>query len=820
MEILSVIYLLAFAFSGVLISDLVFSKDKPLRRIFFGLVFGLAMLLWLPTLFAFLINFTLLAQLLALFTAVVLGIICCVIKNKRLNAGKIIENKAKPENIRTMLWTTIPLLIIGWVLLLNHTIVSASNGSLHVGQCTYGDLCMHLGFISSISVQQTFPPDYSILPGTPLGYPFLCDSVSSTFYTLGSSLRFAALLPAMYAYLITVFGVYFFFESWFKRSSITSFATYLFFIGGGLGFAYIFNNEKLLAAEGIDRWKEMLEGFYLTPTNIPAQGLRWVNTIADMLVPQRATLFGWALLFPCLQLLYRAVMERENRLFIPLGVLAGCLPLVHTHSFLALGIISIFLMIGFVGSYLRKAVKTQSAKLAVPIFGMAIALALFGIIAGKTSLIMVSDDTAIIPSLIIVFIGIVFTAIIAICTARAYAKGNDSTHVLFTGIVGALGVILSTILLYSLEGGGLLGIVAAAALAIIMAILMLRGGINLKHDPKAGKHLGMFALFGVIAVVLAAPQLLGFTFKQSVGEQFMRWSFNWANESDGWLWFYIKNLGLIFIFMLPAFLSASKRTKAFYGGSLLIWLICEFVLFQPNPYDNNKLLFIWFAFTCGIVAEYLVMLFDKLTKAERNEIDCDRELIAIEINKEPSNDIPWGKWIAPRLVALFVIIALFLSGTLTLVREYISGDHLGVYTSSDGGAAFGYIESGYEVVSAPLVKLTEFIKENTERDATILTHNNHNNAVAMLTGRNIFCGSGTFLYYHGVNYQPRQEMLSSLYENPANTLYQTAAKYDIDYVLISSVERHTYHVDQKWFESNLECVYSENGIYLYRVDAN
>lgn len=75
---------------------------------------------------------------------------------------------------------------------------------------------MHLSFITSISVQKTFPPNYSLLPGTPLGYPFLCDSVSSTFYTLGASLRIAAMLPALYAFLVVVLGVYCFFDEWFK----------------------------------------------------------------------------------------------------------------------------------------------------------------------------------------------------------------------------------------------------------------------------------------------------------------------------------------------------------------------------------------------------------------------------------------------------------------------------------------------------------------------------------------------------------------------------------------------------------------------------
>ena len=73
MDILSALYLLAFASSGILISELVFEKDSLIRRWFFGLVFGLAMLLWLPTLFAFFLDFTLLAQILALITALSAG---------------------------------------------------------------------------------------------------------------------------------------------------------------------------------------------------------------------------------------------------------------------------------------------------------------------------------------------------------------------------------------------------------------------------------------------------------------------------------------------------------------------------------------------------------------------------------------------------------------------------------------------------------------------------------------------------------------------------------------------------------------------------
>ena len=42
-NILPLLYMLAFAFAGVLIARPVFKNDDPLRRVFYGLVFGLAL---------------------------------------------------------------------------------------------------------------------------------------------------------------------------------------------------------------------------------------------------------------------------------------------------------------------------------------------------------------------------------------------------------------------------------------------------------------------------------------------------------------------------------------------------------------------------------------------------------------------------------------------------------------------------------------------------------------------------------------------------------------------------------------------------------
>ena len=333
-ELLSICYVALFAASGIGISRLLFTREKPLVRIWLGLALGMAMLIWFPALFSFVLGFYLPAQLLGLLLACLLG-----------GAGYYFSRN---RSLTVSPWKAeIPFFIAGGVvlaiclvLLSTHTIV-LRDGALYVGQSTYGDLAMHLGFISSIATQGTFPPMYSICPDKPVCYPFLSESVGATIYLLGTSLRFATMLTAGYAMLLVVMGVYCFFQEWLGESRKSVFAMLLFFIGGGFGFWYFFD----LLKDHPENLTRLFTEFYETPTNFVPNGLRWVNPIADMMIPQRALLFGWSILFPCLFLLHRAAIKKETSAFLPLAVLAGTLPLIHTHSFLALGIVSGFYLI-------------------------------------------------------------------------------------------------------------------------------------------------------------------------------------------------------------------------------------------------------------------------------------------------------------------------------------------------------------------------------------------------------------------------------------------------------------------------------------------
>jgi len=413
----------------------------------------------------------------------------------------------------------------------------------------------------------------------------------------------------------------------------------LMFFNGGLGFLYTF--------DGVFRDPTMLKnvftGFYQTPTNMPDLNLRWVNVICDMMVPQRTLLVGWMMLIPALWMLVDAVQEKSYGRFLLLGVWAGMIPMVHTHSFFGLGLMSI-------------------------------------------------------------------------------------------------GVMLHQLLIAPVEE---------------------RKNCFLR-----------FLCYGAAAMILALPQLLTWTFPQTVGGGSLQLRFNWVNNQgdgrliDGYFWFWIKNVGLAYILMVPAALSAKKGSllRSLAWGALVIYTVAEFIQFQPNPYDNNKLFYVAYMIMLPALSLYLLRIWDRLRGVPGRSL----------------------------LAALFILCST-ISGLLTIGREVVSD---------------------YQLFSAAEVKAAEFIEEELPEDAIILTGNQHNNAVAALTGRSIVCGTGSYLYYHGIDYSAQLNAMTSMLGMPGECEY-LFEQYGVNYIYISDQERHNFAADEDWYRENCYTVYDEGGIRIY-----
>lgn len=677
---LASVYFLAYEVCGVGITYFLLPRVRLTARLWIGLCLGMILMMWLPAIFAFFVNFSMAAHWLALLPLALMTGAAYYFRDRRERKGLDARER---KLMKMLLLLALPLSILGGYLQWTHNIMPVSNGSLHVGQSTYGDLPLHLSIITSMR-NASFPADYSIYPGELLSYPFLTDTFSTSLMLMGFSLRAAVVFPGIWMMALVFSGYLILAERMADSRKGAALAVLFFFINGGLGFFYLFDMQGVAAGTTGDHELQSVAGlwnrismvlsgssWYQTPANhaeFTTYNLRWSNVIVDMMVPQRTTLGGWCMLLPCLYLLYdgirpeaalpaglqhikgkdgpTAVLVRREvpyRQAIVLGAMAGALPMINTHCFLALGLLS----------------------------------------AGW----MVYD--------------------------LIRSRGQRQQALIFYGIYGGL------------------------------------------------------------AVLLAAPQLFTWTFHQAVGnDSFLKFQFNWVNGSqgmlDGYFWFYLKNIGLPFLLILLSLLEKNEKRRFLAAGAFVIYLAAELIQFQPNAYDNNKLLYVWYMICAVLAADYGLELLGRLR----------------------------GLRARPVLTALCAFLCFF-TGALSIAHE---------------------CNSDWQMFSREEAAAAEYVEENTEADATFVTWTQHINFVSSLAGRKIICGPDTWLYYHGFDTWRRQAEIRAFYADPMGNL-GVLEKYGADYILLGGNERSQLTVDAAALDQNFDLVYeSERGnILIYRV---
>lgn len=332
-------YLLLFFLGGYALMCWQFPKKEPVVRGYLGMGAGLALAMCLPALCALALDFTIAAHVAAV--VLLAAILALAFFTRDKNAKLAGWDREQTNLLVNTLVFALPFTLLGLYLQHTHVIMPESDGSLWCGQATYGDLNLHLGIATSLRNAQ-FPPQYSLLADTRLGYPFLADSLSTSMMLLGLPLRAAIIFPGT-VMMFMVFAGYILLARRVlgkKRMGVAMLAGLFFFLNGGMGFLYDID----MIGRDQSRFAEIFTGYYMTPANQPSVNLRWSNIIADLLIPQRTLLGGWSVLIPALYLLIDASKEKTIRGFVVMGLIASCIPLLHTHSFLALGLFSFGLL--------------------------------------------------------------------------------------------------------------------------------------------------------------------------------------------------------------------------------------------------------------------------------------------------------------------------------------------------------------------------------------------------------------------------------------------------------------------------------------------
>ncbi len=601
-----------------------------------GLVFGCVALMWLPCLPAFFIGFTRRAQYIALAAAGVITL--ALLPWRKVPAlgkrGQLSPPAVSRADAVGALMSVLAAAFCGY-LLCTHVLLPRDDGSLWVGQSTYGDLAMHLGFVESLYQQGTFPPEYSIFPGQQIDYPFLVDAASAGLRFFGLSLRMSVIVPSLFMLLAVFYGFWLLADKLTGKLAPTVAAWLLFVFNGGFGFLYFLGGKYNLTT--------LLSGFYVTPTNLVDEDLRWVNVVCDMLIPQRTTMAGWCVGLAAIYLLV-TVLERSaagescRRHTLALGVTAGAMPMIHTHTFLALGVLSAVWFFAWLGKARR---------------------------AGTVRSLVTS-----------------------------------------------------------------------------------------------------YVLYGAVCMALALPQLLRWTFDAAGTGRLIWFNPGWVHGDTPWLLFWIINGGVVFCAMLAMLPFLRGDRLRLFSGAAALFILGNLVAFQPNPYDDNKLLYIWYMIgdilACGWLWEQLARIRPRA--------------------------------LARSAAAVFVALGM-LSGTMTMLREAVSE---------------------YQLFSPAQVSAADFILAETPADSLFLTSTDHANPVAVLAGRNILCGAGMYLYYHGVDYGEREAQVAEMYKG-GEVFEIFAAKYGVDYVYISSSESSKYAVDLDYFTARYPLVYDRDGVSIFQI---
>ncbi|MBR4235281.1 MAG: hypothetical protein IKR85_04375 [Clostridia bacterium] len=668
--------LAAFELSGCVQAFALCKRRCVSVKIWLGLVAGLMEMMWLPSLFAFIFDFTLTAQLCALGLSVLTALLTAIKPGLKNDLRIKRADKVPAGSLLTLILIITPLIAY---LHYTHNFKNV-DGALYVGQSTYGDLCMHASFATGL-IDSAYPAEYTLLPGTLLGYPYLVDALSASMLIFGSSISAAFAVPGTLMSVLVYAGFYIFAWELTRRKSAALLAVALLLLNGGLGFLYTLD---LGGQTGDMMLKSALNDYYKAPANQPDYNLRWVNALCDMLIPQRTLMAGWLCVIPALYLLYTAMKSRRLWDFAFLGCFAGPMVMIHTHSFLALGAISL-------GAFADRLIRDKGHR------GRDFRnFALYGIIAGVIAL----------PQLLV-------------WTFPQTVNGG-SLRACF---------------------GWVNNINTEAGIWIKDIFINIRQGvINSMRSVREGHLLEWINALRDAFLTGDAVNVSENSFVLYVLRSLLFW-IQWLHRClrDGYFWFWIKNVGPMYLLLPAAVLTCrNRRIKALGLGALLLYILADNVLFQPNAYDNNKLFYVAYIAVLPVGCALVMDIYDRLREIKLRS--C--------------------------LLAAFITVCT-LSGAISIARE---------------------LKSEYQIFSASQVEAGEFIKEHTFSDSTVLTANNHNNVAASLAGRKIVCGSSLYLHFHGLDYGQREADAVLMLQYPFE-LQEMYREYRVDYVYVSNNEK-------------------------------
>lgn len=270
----------------------------------------------------------------------------------------------------------------------------------------------------------------------------------------------------------------------------------------------------------------------------------------------------------------------------------------------------------------------------------------------------------------------------------------------------------------------------------------------------------VWLVFWLPAVVLAFPRFLELT--GPIGATgFLRLQPGWRGQGEpNWPLFWLRNVGLPTLLIVPAWFSASRSLRLFYISFIALLFLALLVVFSPNDYDNLKLMTYWYAATCVVVAAWLTRL---------------------------------GQHRLGRVCSIAFVILSIASGLLALPYEWQSRKPM--FDKDEVGAA-------------------EFGKTKTAPHSIFLTASSLHQPILSLAGRAVVRGPTAWLWSHGYPFAEREADVRAIYAGRDDAL-ELLRYYRVDYIYLGRREVEDLKANRGFFDAAFPPVYQAGEITIY-----
>jgi len=480
----------------------------------------------------------------------------------------------------------------------------------------YGDLPFHLSVITRFAFGQNFPPEDPTFAGARFTYPFMTDFISAMFVRAGAGLRDSLFIENFFVGVALIGVLHRFGQKLLRNRTAAILTPVLIILNGGFGWAMLFSDVNKGDGGIFQILLHIPHSYTILPDG--AEAWRWGNAVTSLLVPQRGFLLGIPLAVIVFTQWWGSMQRDGERIgegkskklkgkqeqrqvkksasarstsaggsslspfsflllpsakrMIAAGAVAGLLPLIHAHSFIAVMMVAAFL----VPWTFRRGWLAYGTTALVTLFLYSFAIYFELLTATRAKIAIVALAIGLSVSLFFLL-------------PMAHLRLWICFFVLALGI-GAPQIVWST---------------HGSAVKLENFAAWKFGWDSDQEPTKEPAHQTLTDILASIGAHVE-PQPLNTAPPIRA----------WMNRTPYVVWFWLKNTGLFIPLLITALIwkredyLVPRKLLFFYLPFTLCFIIPNMVKLAPWIWDNVKVLFYWWIAAAPIVALLLARLWE------------------------------------------------------------------------------------------------------------------------------------------------------------------------------------------------------------------